>query len=254
MYLSDDYIADGDRPPEARLRVDHGAHAADRRGRLPAPACASWRTQGYDIGQGAAGATALACRKLPMKIAIIGSGIAGNVAAYRLHREHEITVYEADGHVGGHSHTHTVRAGRPQLPGRHGLHRLQRLDLPEVHRAAGRAGRAIAGHAAMSFSVRNDPKGLEYNGTTLNTLFAQRRNLLRPSFLAMVRDILRFNREAPGCCAAAIGELPLGEMLRAGRATAGPSSTTTSFRWARPSGPRIPDRCSRSRRASSCAS
>ncbi len=50
---------------------------------------------------------------------------------------------------------------------------------------------------AMSFSVRNDAKDIEYNGTTVNSLFAQRRNILRPSFLAMVRDILRFNRQAP---------------------------------------------------------
>ena len=51
--------------------------------------------------------------------------------------------------------------------------------------------------SVMSFSVRDEHSGLEYNGTSLNTLFAQRRNLLRPSFLRMIRDILRFNREAP---------------------------------------------------------
>ena len=70
--------------------------------------------------------------------------------------------------------------------------------------------------SAMSFSVRNDATGLEYNGTTLNTLFAQRRNLVRPSFLAMVRDILRFNRAGAAAAApAGVGELPLGELLRA---------------------------------------
>ncbi len=49
----------------------------------------------------------------------------------------------------------------------------------------------------MSFSVRREDNGLEYNGTSLNALFAQRRNLLRPAFWGMIRDILRFNREAP---------------------------------------------------------
>ncbi len=55
--------------------------------------------------------------------------------------------------------------------------------------------------SSMSFSVRNETSGLEYNGTTLDTLFAQRRNLVRPSFWRMIRDILRFNREAPGLLA-----------------------------------------------------
>jgi predicted NAD/FAD-binding protein len=69
----------------------------------------------------------------------------------------------------------------------------------------------------MSFSVRNEASGLEYNGTTLNSLFAQRRNLLRPSFLGMIRDILRFNDEAPSLLLHARGERPLGEMLDEGR-------------------------------------
>jgi predicted NAD/FAD-binding protein len=65
----------------------------------------------------------------------------------------------------------------------------------------------------MSFSVRNDAQDLEYNGTTVNSLFAQRRNILRPSFLAMVRDILRFNRQAPRLLFQDDGDLPLGELL-----------------------------------------
>ncbi len=69
----------------------------------------------------------------------------------------------------------------------------------------------------MSFSVRNEASGLEYNGTTLNTLFAQRRNLLRPSFLGMIRDILRFNRKALALLAEPGGELPLSELLARGR-------------------------------------
>ena len=71
--------------------------------------------------------------------------------------------------------------------------------------------------SSMSFSVRDEVAGLEYNGTSLNTLFAQRRNLLRPSFLGMVRDILRFNREAPRLLDEPGGELPLGEFLARGR-------------------------------------
>jgi len=69
----------------------------------------------------------------------------------------------------------------------------------------------------MSFSVRDEVADLEYNGTSLNSLFAQRRNLLRPTFLGMVRDILRFNREAPRLLEEPGGELPLGELLARGR-------------------------------------
>lgn len=151
-----------------------------------------------------------------MKIAIIGSGIAGNVAAYRLHREHDITVYEADSHIGGHTHTHkVVQAGRSYqvdtgfIVFNHRTYPLFTALLDEL----GVASR----ESSMSFSVRDEASGLEYNGTTLNTLFAQRLNLLRPSFLGMVKDILRFNREAPLWLNESRGEMPLGELLAMGR-------------------------------------
>jgi uncharacterized protein len=152
-----------------------------------------------------------------MRIAIVGSGIAGNVAAYHLHREHEVTVYEAAAHIGGHSHTHAL-----QLGGRHRVSVdtgfIVYNDLTYPHFAALLRELGVASEdTSMSFSVRNDRKGLEYNGTTLNTLFAQRRNVMRPSFLAMVRDILRFNREAPRVLRPGMGEQPLGELLRSGR-------------------------------------
>lgn len=150
-----------------------------------------------------------------MKIAIIGSGIAGNVAAYHLHRAHDITVFEAAGHIGGHTHTHTT-----ELDGeRHAIDTgfivyndwtypnfielLEELDVESQP-------------SAMSFSVRNEASGLEYNGTTLNSLFAQRRNLLRPSFHRMIRDILRFNREAPSLLQQE-QEIALGDYLTQGR-------------------------------------
>ena len=131
-----------------------------------------------------------------MKIAIVGSGIAGNVAAYRLHREHEITVFEAGDHVGGHTHTHDDRTRRATRRRGHRVHRVQRPHLPELHGAARRARRRSPGE--RDELLRAEPRaGLEYNGTTLNSLFAQRRNLVRPAFWRMIGDILRFNREAP---------------------------------------------------------
>ena len=151
-----------------------------------------------------------------MKIAIIGSGIAGNVVARRLYRDHDITVYEAGDHVGGHSHTHTVEQAGRSFQVDTGFIVFNDWTYPNFVALLHEIG-AASQPSVMSFSVRNDAKGLEYNGTTVNTLFAQRRNVLRPSFLAMVRDILRFNREAPRLLRSGAGEQPLGEMLQAQR-------------------------------------
>ncbi len=148
-----------------------------------------------------------------MKIAVIGSGIAGNVAAYRLHREHDITVYEAGGHIGGHAHTHSLDMGGTPLAVDTGFIVFNDRTYPHFVALLDELGVASQ-PCAMSFSVRNDARNLEYNGTTVNSLFAQRSNLLRPSFLAMVRDILKFNRQAPQLLLQGEGELPLGEVLQ----------------------------------------
>lgn len=152
-----------------------------------------------------------------MKIAIIGSGISGNVVAHHLHRDHDITLYESAGHVGGHTHTHTVELDNERHEIDTGFivfndwtypNFIALLDELEVEWQP----------SPMSFSVRNEQSGLEYNGTSLNSLFAQRRNLLRPSFHRMIRDILRFNREAPALLVTAT-EISLGDYLAAGNYT-----------------------------------
>ncbi len=150
-----------------------------------------------------------------MKVAIIGSGIAGNVVAHRLHADHDITVFEAAAHIGGHTHTHTVEFDGERHEIDTGFIVYNDWTYPNFIALLTELG-VESQPSAMSFSVRNEASGLEYNGTTLNTLFAQRRNLLRPSFHRMIRDILRFNREAPALLAA-MNELPLGEYLAAGR-------------------------------------
>ena len=130
-----------------------------------------------------------------MKIAIIGSGIAGNTIAHHLHTDNEVTVFEANSHIGGHTHTHDI-----ELFGKHYAvdtgfivfndrtypHFIELLDKLKVAWQP----------SQMSFSVRNEINGLEYNGTTLNSLFAQRRNLFKPSFYGMIRDIMRFNKQS----------------------------------------------------------
>lgn len=131
-----------------------------------------------------------------MKIAIIGTGIAGNLAAYRLAPDHDITVFEANGRIGGHTNTVDVELENQSCAVDTGFIVYNDATYPNFIALLDELG--VASQASdMSFSVRCERTGLEYNGASLNTLFAQRRNLLRPSFYRMLRDILRFNREAP---------------------------------------------------------
>ena len=130
-----------------------------------------------------------------MKIAIIGSGIAGNTIAHHLHKHHDITVFESNSHIGGHTHTHDIDLfgknyqvdtgfivfNDRTYPNFIGL--LDELKVPWQT-------------SHMSFSVRNESTGLEYNGTSINSLFAQRRNFLNASFYGMILDILRFNKQS----------------------------------------------------------
>jgi uncharacterized protein len=146
-----------------------------------------------------------------MKIAIIGSGIAGNVVAHHLHRQHQITVFEAASHIGGHTHTHTVETGGERHEIDTGFIVFNDWTYPNFIGLLQEQG-VVSQPSVMSFSVRNEMSGLEYNGTTLNTLFAQRRNLLRPAFHRMLRDIVRFNREAPVLLESA-NDIALGDYL-----------------------------------------
>ena len=131
-----------------------------------------------------------------MRIAIVGAGIAGLTCAHLLHPEHEITVFEADARPGG--HTRTVEVETP--------HGVQHVDTgfivfndrnyPGFERLLERLGVASQ-PSTMSFSVSDGRGGFEYNGASANGLFARRSSVLRPSFHRMVRDLVRFNREAP---------------------------------------------------------
>jgi predicted NAD/FAD-binding protein len=151
-----------------------------------------------------------------MRIAVVGSGIAGNVVAHGLHGEHDVTVYEAARRAGGHSHTHSVRQAGRRYEVDTGFIVFNDRTYPNFVALLDQLGVASQ-ESSMSFSVRCETSGLEYNGTSLGTLFVQRRNLLRPAFLGMLRDIVRFNREAPALLRGTDGELPLGEILARGR-------------------------------------
>ena len=131
-----------------------------------------------------------------MKIAIIGSGIAGLTSAYLLSRRHDITLFEAGDRIGGHTHTANVTVEGKSYAVDTGFIVFNDWTYPNFIRLLGQVGVAFK-PTEMSFSVCDENAGFEYNGNNLNSLFAQRRNILSPGFWGMLRDILRFNRQAP---------------------------------------------------------
>ena len=147
-----------------------------------------------------------------MKIAIIGSGIAGNVAAYRLCRDHSVTVFEAADHIGGHTHTHAIEHEGRAVNVDTGFIVFNDWTYPNFIALLDELGVASQ-ESSMSFSVKCASADLEYNGTTLDSLFAQRRNIVRPAFWRMIRDILRFNRESLELLETG-SEIALGDYLR----------------------------------------
>lgn len=130
-----------------------------------------------------------------MRIAIVGTGIAGNTAAYKLREHHDITVYEASSYVGGHTNTIDVAEGDTTIAVDTGFIVFNDRTYPNFIELLEEIGQESQ-PSVMSFSVSSGDGRLEYNGAGLNALFAQRRNILRPPFFRMVRDILRFNAEA----------------------------------------------------------
>jgi predicted NAD/FAD-binding protein len=130
-------------------------------------------------------------------LAIIGGGIAGLGCAHFLHRDFAVTLFEQDAHIGGHSHT--VEAAEPGtgriLPIDTGFMVFNHENYPQLTRLFALLGVPVR-KTDMSFSVRHEDTGLEFCGSSLNHLFAQRRNLLRPSFYRMLLQVDRFNREA----------------------------------------------------------
>ena len=140
------------------------------------------------------------------RVAIVGSGIAGLAAAWSLRAHADLTLFEAGSHFGGHVHTIDACVDGTVHPVDTGFLVLNRRTYPGLLQLFAELGIDTV-DADMSFSVqRPRPRGgrLEWSGTNLDTVFAQRSNLLRPSFWSMLRDILRFNREATALARAAI--------------------------------------------------
>jgi len=150
------------------------------------------------------------------RLAIIGTGIAGLGCAHFLHRHFDVTLFEQNDHAGG--HTNTVTAAEPgtgrQLPIDTGFMVFNKVTYPLLTRLFEQLQVPIK-PAAMSFSVRHSGSGLEFCGSSLNHLFAQRRNLFRPRFYWMLAAINRFNREAvPALADPAVQDETLGDYVR----------------------------------------
>lgn len=152
-----------------------------------------------------------------MKVAVIGTGIAGMVAARELFRAGcELTVFESEPRIGGHTHTVDVELGGRRVAVDTGFIVFNQRTYPNFVNLLRELGVGWK-DSSMSFSATDARSGLEYNGTNLSGLFAQRRNLLRPSFWSLIRGILRFYREAPAVLDDPGDERTLGEFLAAGR-------------------------------------
>jgi predicted NAD/FAD-binding protein len=132
-----------------------------------------------------------------MRLAIVGTGIAGLGCAHFLHRDFDLTLFEQGGHAGGHANTVDVTepGTGAALPVDTGFMVFNRVTYPMLTRLFDSLGVATR-PAPMSFSVRHADSGIEFSGSSVNHLFAQRRNLLRPRFFRMLAAVARFNREA----------------------------------------------------------
>ncbi|RYX94590.1 MAG: NAD/FAD-binding protein [Comamonadaceae bacterium] len=138
-----------------------------------------------------------------MKVAIVGSGISGLAVAHTLKGRADITLFEAGDYYGGHTHTVDVTLPGPQGPVTHGVDTgflvFNERTYPNLIRLFSDLGVSCA-RSDMSFSVKvpgaSAGRGLEWSGSSLNTVFAQRRNLLNGRFLRMLRDLMRFNKLA----------------------------------------------------------
>lgn len=131
-----------------------------------------------------------------MKIAIVGTGISGLTSAYMLNRNHDVHVFEANNYIGGHTNTIQVKEHEKTIPIDTGFIVFNEKNYPNLCQLFDVLN-VKSRNSDMSFSVHCEKTKLEYNGTDLNRVFSQRRNILNPGFLKMLKDIMRFHDHAP---------------------------------------------------------
>lgn len=146
------------------------------------------------------------------RVAVIGSGISGLATAWLLRDTHQVTLYEAEPRLGGHTNTVDVTVEGQSFPVDTGFLVFNRRTYPNLCALFEQLGIESL-PSDMSFSARIEELDLEWAGSNLDTVFGQRRNLLRPAFIGMVREILRFNRETTELAASNAGSGSDGESL-----------------------------------------
>jgi uncharacterized protein len=130
-----------------------------------------------------------------LRIAVIGAGVSGNTAAYLLAKRHEVTLFEASDYAGGHAHTHDIDVDGDCVIIDTGFMVFNERTYPNFCRLLGELG-VESRPSDMSLSVQVPYTDLEFQGSSLGGLFAQRKNLLRPQFWRLLKEITRFNRLA----------------------------------------------------------
>jgi predicted NAD/FAD-binding protein len=150
-----------------------------------------------------------------MRIAVIGSGISGLTSAYLLSREHDVVVYEAADRLGGHTATMDVEHAGDTYAVDTGFIVFNDWTYPLFQKLLAQL-KVDSQHTDMGFSVSCDETGVEYSGDSISTLFAQRRNIFSLRHWRMIKDILRFNKQAPLDVAKAgvFDTMTLGEYLQ----------------------------------------
>ncbi|MBN9229235.1 MAG: FAD-dependent oxidoreductase [Legionella sp.] len=129
------------------------------------------------------------------KIAVIGSGISGLTSAYLLSKSHDVSLFEANDYLGGHTHTISVTTEESEYNIDTGFIVFNKRTYPNFCKLLEELNVPIQ-PSEMSFSYRSDHRGLEYCGHSLNTLFSDRRNLVNKDFYRLLKDIISFNTHA----------------------------------------------------------
>ena len=148
----------------------------------------------------------------PRRVAVVGAGIAGLSCAWLLAQKYQVTLFEQANYAGGHTNTVDVTLGGVTYPVDTGFLVHNAVTYPNLIALFRHLG--VTTHETdMSFAVSIDRPDIEWSGTSLNTVFAQRRNLVRPAFLGMLRDILRFNKHARQYVQDVTPDMSLGQLL-----------------------------------------
>ena len=130
-----------------------------------------------------------------MKIAVVGSGISGLSSAWLLHKTHDVTLFEKNNYLGGHSNTATIEYDNQTISVDTGFIVFNFRTYPNLKAFFELLGVEILA-SNMSFGIKNLDNGFEYSGNNLAGLFAQKKNLINPKFLKMLSDIIKFNKSA----------------------------------------------------------